>query len=127
MKEDGTLGELVSASGGSWGETCIDKAFHNFLTSLFGEKVMNIFQTDPEYLEDYFELWQRFKVKVGTFENSQNEDKNEQKEKYQPDKFVFQIPLAIGEIVVKQNDPDIKKNQNRCSHKRRYQKITIQE
>nr|XP_011431529.2 heat shock 70 kDa protein 12B [Crassostrea gigas] len=108
LKENGTLGELVPASGGSWGGTCIDNAFHDFLTSLFGEKVMNIFQTDPEYLEDYFEFWQRFEVKKRTFETTQN-DKNEQKEKYQPDKFVFQIPLAIGEIVAKQNNQNIKK------------------
>lgn len=109
LKEDGTLGEIVPASGGSWGGTCIDKAFHDFLTSLFGEEVMNIFQTDPEYLEDYFEFWQRFEVKKRTFENKQNDDKNEQRETYQPDKFVFQIPLAIGEIVAKQRKQDHKK------------------
>lgn len=108
MKENGTLGELVPASGGSWGGTCIDKAFHDFLTSLFGERIMNIFQTDPEYLEDYFDFWQRFEVKKRTFETTQN-DKNEQKEKYQPEKFVFQISLALGEIVAEQNNQDIKK------------------
>uniref|UniRef100_K1QZA6 Heat shock 70 kDa protein 12B n=1 Tax=Magallana gigas TaxID=29159 RepID=K1QZA6_MAGGI len=108
LKENGTLGELVPASGGSWGGTCIDKAFHDFLTSLFGERIMNIFQTDPEYLEDYFDFWQRFEVKKRTFETTQN-DKNEQKEKYQPEKFVFQISLALGEIVAEQNNQDIKK------------------
>lgn len=82
MKEGGISGDLVSASECSWGGACIDRRFHEFLKTLFGETVMEIFQKDPEYLEDYFEFWQRFKVKKRTFESKQNDNKNVQKEKY---------------------------------------------
>lgn len=82
LKEGGTSGDLVSASECSWGGACIDRRFHEFLKTLFGETVMEIFQKDPEYLEDYFEFWQRFKVKKRTFESKQNDNKNVQKEKY---------------------------------------------
>lgn len=44
---------------------------------------MEIFQKDPEYQEDNFEFWQRFEVKKRTFETKQNNNKNEQKNKYQ--------------------------------------------
>lgn len=103
MKEDGTSGGLVSANGYSWGGTSIDRAFNKFLTSLFGERVMNIFQTDPEYLDDYFEFWQRFEVKKRTFEIEQHYDKNEEMEKNQAKKVAFQISLAIADIVAQQN------------------------
>eukprot|EP00105_Crassostrea_gigas_P014748 XP_011431527.2 PREDICTED: heat shock 70 kDa protein 12A [Crassostrea gigas] len=105
LKEDGTSGELVSANGYGWGGTSIDRAFNKFLTSLFGERVMHIFQTDPEYIEDYFEFWHQFEVKKRAFEKKRNNNKDEHKETYQPEKNVFQIriPLAIREIVAKLN------------------------
>lgn len=109
MKEDGTSGELVSANGYSWGGTSIDRAFNKFLTSLFGERVMNIFQTDPEYLDDYFEFWQRFELKKRTFEIEQHYDKNEEMEKNQAKKVAFQISLAIAEIVAQQNKQGYKR------------------
>uniref|UniRef100_K1PS94 Heat shock 70 kDa protein 12A n=1 Tax=Magallana gigas TaxID=29159 RepID=K1PS94_MAGGI len=74
LKEDGSLAELVPASGGSWGGTCIDKALNDFLTKVFGETVMKIFKTDPEYLEDYFEFWHRFEVKKRNFETKSNKN-----------------------------------------------------
>lgn len=111
MKEGGTSGDLVSASECSWGGACIDRRFQEFLKTLFGETVMEIFQKDPEYLEDYFEFWQRFEVKKRTFESKQNDNKNVQKEKYQSKKNVFQIqiPLANVEIVAKQNKQGYKR------------------
>lgn len=43
MKEDGILGEFVLVNGYSWGGIFIDRVFNEFLISLFGERVMNIF------------------------------------------------------------------------------------
>lgn len=109
MKQDGTLAELVPASGGSWGGTCIDKAFKEFLTNLFGKSVMNIFQKDSEYLEDYFDFWQHFEVKKRAFENEQNESENKEKKKDNPEsKFAIRIPFALGEIVAKQSKQGFK-------------------
>lgn len=67
---------------------------------------MNIFQKDPEYREDYFEFWRILKIKN---EIQEYDDENNKKQKYQLKKFVFQVPLAIGENIAKQNKQDLKK------------------
>ncbi|XP_052722156.1 heat shock 70 kDa protein 12A-like isoform X2 [Crassostrea angulata] len=109
LKEDGSLAELVPASGGSWGGTCIDKALNDFLTKVFGETVMKIFKTDPEYLEDYFEFWHRFEVKKRNFETKSNKNDEQNEKDKSESRFAIQIPLALTEIVAKQNKQDMKK------------------
>lgn len=98
LKQDGTIAELVPASGGSWGGTCIDKAFNEFLTNLFGESVMNMFYTDSEYVEDCLDFWKDFEFKKRAFEvNTKNEIVT-------GPKFAIRIPVAIKEIEEKQSN-----------------------
>jgi hypothetical protein len=105
LKTDGTLAELVPASGGDWGGTCVDKAFQNFLTELFGEDVMKIFKSHPEYIEDYFDFWQSFEIKKRSFELNkpkQGDKKNDISKKEKEETFLVRLPVALAEIVGKQ-------------------------
>ncbi|XP_061183701.1 heat shock 70 kDa protein 12B-like isoform X1 [Saccostrea echinata] len=87
LKKDGTLAELVPASGGAWGGTCVDQAFQDFLVELLGEDVMRIFKMDPEYVEDYFDFWQTFEIKKRSFETSKKET------------FLLRLPVGLADIV----------------------------
>ncbi|XP_062582369.1 heat shock 70 kDa protein 12A-like [Saccostrea cucullata] len=87
MKADGTLAELVPASGGAWGGTCVDQAFEDFLVELLGEDVIKIFKMDPEYVEDYFDFWQTFEIKKRSFDTSNK------------DTFLLRLPVGLADIV----------------------------
>ncbi|XP_062582494.1 heat shock 70 kDa protein 12A-like [Saccostrea cucullata] len=63
LQENGTLAEVVPASGGDWGGTCVDEAYKNFLEDIFGKTVMKTFKYDLEYVLDYIEFWQNFEIK----------------------------------------------------------------
>ncbi|XP_062584984.1 heat shock 70 kDa protein 12A-like [Saccostrea cucullata] len=54
---------LIPATGGAWGGTCVDKAFHKFLENILGDEVMEKFSSDIDYKDDYFTFWQGFETK----------------------------------------------------------------
>ncbi|XP_062582493.1 heat shock 70 kDa protein 12A-like [Saccostrea cucullata] len=108
LKPDGTLAELVPASGGDWGGTCIDKAFKKFLKNLFGEDVLETFKTNPEYVEDYFDFWQSFEIKKRTFEVNKKPQENEKNTEKDPT-FHIRLPVALAEIIGKKTNQDTKK------------------
>ena len=59
--DDGTLEELVPASGGDWGGTSVDETFRKFILDLLGENVMDSFK--KENMEDYLQLFNDFEAK----------------------------------------------------------------
>ncbi|XP_062582367.1 heat shock 70 kDa protein 12A-like [Saccostrea cucullata] len=63
LQENGTLAEVVPASGGDWGGTCVDEAYRNLLADIFGEDVMETFDGELDYIIDYIEFWQNFEIK----------------------------------------------------------------
>lgn len=98
----------MPASGDSWGGTCIDKEFHGFLKELFGKDVMNIFDTDSDYTEDYYDFWQNFETKKRTFEMKSEKQEENGKMVQTDTNFAISIPVAIKEIieeVEKKKDP----------------------
>ncbi|XP_056009904.1 heat shock 70 kDa protein 12A-like [Ostrea edulis] len=88
LQDNGTLAELVPASGGKWGGTRVDDAYRNFLKDIFGDGVLKTFKDDLDYIVDYVEFWQGFEVK-----------KREQITAKETDKVHLRIPLALTEIV----------------------------
>ena len=58
---DGTLEELVPASGGPWGGTSVDKKFDDFIRELLGNDVMDKFKDDS--MEDFLQLFSDFEGK----------------------------------------------------------------
>ncbi|XP_056009905.1 heat shock 70 kDa protein 12A-like isoform X2 [Ostrea edulis] len=87
LQDNGTLAELVPASGGEWGGTRVDDAYRDFLKDIFGDGVLKTFKDDLEYKIDYIEFWQGFEVK-----------KREQITAKATDKVHLTIPLALIEI-----------------------------
>ena len=60
LQSDGTLKEIIPASGGPWGGTSVDETFPQFLIDLLGTNVMATFK--EEYKEDYLELCRGFEA-----------------------------------------------------------------
>ncbi|CAG2224635.1 unnamed protein product [Mytilus edulis] len=58
---DGSLKEVVPASGGPWGGKSIDEAFHSFLKRICGPKVME--ELRKTELEDFIDLFREFETK----------------------------------------------------------------
>lgn len=108
---------MVPASGGDWGGICVDKAFQKFLTELFGEDVMKMFKSHPDYIEDYFDFWQTFEIKKRSFDlnKPKQEEKENDKSKEETEKdemFLIRLPVALAEIVGKQTQRDFKVNRS---------------
>jgi len=58
---NGTLKELLPASGGAWGGKSIDDAFRKFLDSIIGKENLELLKT--ECMEDYIDLFREFETK----------------------------------------------------------------
>ncbi|CAC5408557.1 unnamed protein product [Mytilus coruscus] len=58
---DGSLKEVVPASGGPWDSKSIDEAFHSFLKKICGPKVME--ELRETELEDFIDLFREFETK----------------------------------------------------------------
>ncbi|XP_061183705.1 heat shock 70 kDa protein 12A-like [Saccostrea echinata] len=110
--ENQKLVELIPATGGEWGGTCVDKAFHKFLENILGEKVMKRFSSELEYKDDYFTFWQGFETKkrnkIGTAVS---------------DTVHIRLPLGLEDIVKEVfNYKQLKRNEpiKRCIEKSKY-------
>lgn len=82
--EDKKLKELSAATGGAWGGTMVDKAFADFLSKLFGEKVYKEFTKDSA--EDAIDLFREFEAKKRNIST----DKTSQE--------TIRIPYRLSEI-----------------------------
>lgn len=84
---DGTLKEVVPASGGPWGGKSIDEAFHSFLKRVCGPKVME--ELEKTELEDFIDLFREFETKKRSIRVDQTS------------KIVVTLPVALIELVKK--------------------------
>lgn len=98
-RADGTLKEILPASGGSWGGTSVDNSFIKFLGEIFGHE--NIKALRAESLEDYLDIMRDFetkKRKIGTVADDTI------------GKTSITIPVVLSEIVAKDKNRGTLKN-----------------
>lgn len=91
LKENKTPGELVSAASGEWNGPNVDKAYRKFLEDIFGSGVLEIFESDPDNISDYYEIWQNFEVKKGEHITSKIFNK-----------ITVYIPVSLVDVVKEQ-------------------------
>ncbi|XP_071120499.1 heat shock 70 kDa protein 12A-like isoform X2 [Mytilus edulis] len=82
---DGTLKEVVPASGGPWGGKSIDESFHGFLKRIFGHTVME--ELRKTELEDFNDLFRQFETKKRSIRVDQT------------NKVVVTLPVALIDLV----------------------------
>ncbi|XP_063415830.1 heat shock 70 kDa protein 12A-like [Mytilus trossulus] len=82
---DGSLKEVVPASGGPWGGKSIDEAFHSFLKRICGPKVME--ELRKTELEDFIDLFREFETKKRSIRVDQT------------NKVVVTLPVALIDLV----------------------------
>ncbi|VDI16443.1 Hypothetical predicted protein, partial [Mytilus galloprovincialis] len=82
---DGSLKEVVPASGGPWGGKSIDEAFRSFLERICGPKVME--ELRKAELEDFIDLFREFETKKRTIRVDQT------------NKVVVTLPVALIDLV----------------------------
>ncbi|KAK3577016.1 hypothetical protein CHS0354_003079 [Potamilus streckersoni] len=121
IRQDGSMGKLYKASGGPWGGTCVDEMFLNFIGKIVGQDVLKTFVR--KHTSDYFDLLREFETKKRTIKrgmdtkisitlpiaikdifDEKGEDVkkaiahsgNEDKVKWDRDKFRFDASLGVG-------------------------------
>lgn len=91
LQENKTIAELIPASGGEWVGTNVDKAYRQFLEDIFGSRVLEAFESDPDNRLDCCILWQNFELKKRESVNSKTTNT-----------MNMLIPLALVEVVKEQ-------------------------
>lgn len=84
---DGTLKEIIPASGGPWGGRAIDEAFHGFLKRICGPKTIDELQKTE--LEDFIDLFREFETKKRSIRMDQES------------KVVVTLPVSLLDLVKK--------------------------
>ncbi|XP_062594009.1 heat shock 70 kDa protein 12B-like [Saccostrea cucullata] len=113
QQQNHNLVELIPATGGAWGDTCVDKAFYIFLENIFGDEVLKRFSSEGEYKVDYFTFWQEFektKIKNGRRTCVRNNVR-------------IHLPFVLLEIakeVLNNKDMEEKEPINRCIENSKY-------
>ncbi|XP_071124637.1 heat shock 70 kDa protein 12A-like [Mytilus edulis] len=83
--KDGNVREVIPPRGGPWGGKSIDEAFHNFLKSICGPRVME--ELRKTELGDFIDLFREFETKKKSIRINQT------------NKVVITLPVALIEIV----------------------------
>ncbi|CAC5355526.1 unnamed protein product [Mytilus coruscus] len=84
---DGSLEEVLPPSGGDWGGTSVDRAYLEFVNSVFTKKVIS--ELHSNQLEDYTTLFHEFEVKKRTITTEYSTD------------IVITLPVSLLEITRK--------------------------
>ncbi|XP_076071445.1 heat shock 70 kDa protein 12A-like [Mytilus galloprovincialis] len=84
---DGSLEEVLPPSGGDWGGTAVDRAYLEFVNSVFTKKVIS--ELHSNQLEDYTTLFHEFEVKKRTITTDYSTD------------IVITLPVSLLEITRK--------------------------
>ena len=68
QNERGIIEEILPSTGGPFGGISVDRAFEDFLESIFGREILDIFQNS--YCEDFHLLFHEFEAKKRDYMNS---------------------------------------------------------
>ncbi|XP_061163998.1 heat shock 70 kDa protein 12B-like [Saccostrea echinata] len=81
--QSGKIKEIEKASGGAWGGTYVDKAFHEIMEKIVGKELYNQYKT--EHLADFLEMCQALELKKRTITTKSSS-------------ATFKIPASLKEI-----------------------------
>lgn len=92
LQEDKAITELVATGSEEWGGTNVDEAYRQFLEDIYGNDVLETFNSDPEYFIDDFEYRYYFeskKIESSSFSFNHNT------------KMRLVTPVVLSEILFK--------------------------